>query len=135
MESVFKFDIQNMGAKIHLYTKGIVNAKSGVTTKVKVLLQNLSRFDLDEKVVGPISIGCRVRNGIDETLMETAHLWKMGDVVCSGSSSSVQASVNIPAEQYDECSTLEFSLVDSGGVWINDLYPLHACWVRVLKSS
>ena len=135
MGSVFKFDLKNMGAKIHLYTKGIVGVKGGKATKVNIFLQNQSNFDLDEKTAGPLSIGCRVKNTAGETLLEAIYPWRIGNVVCSGSSSSVQASIDMSAEQYEECSTLEFSLVDSGGVWINDLYPLHACWVRVLKSS
>jgi hypothetical protein len=135
MGSVFKFDLKNMGAKIHLYTKGIVDVKGGKTTKVNILLQNQSNFDLDENTVGALSIGCRVRNTTREILLETIYPWQIGDVVCSGSSLRVQACVDMSAQQYEECSSLDFSLVDSGGVWINDLYPLHSCWVRVLKSS
>jgi hypothetical protein len=135
MGSVFKFDLKNMGAKIHLYTKGIIGVKGGKTTKVNILLQNQSNFDLDENTVGALSIGCRVRNTTREILLETIYPWQIGDVVCSGSCLRVPACVDMSVQQYEECSSLEFSLVDSDGVWINDLYPLHACWVRVLKSS
>ena len=101
---------------------------------VLLLIENRSDFDIGGPDSEEVQMCYKMQNSQGYVVSADGIRTSLDKPIISGETARVMVTINIPEVIFSEADIVEFSLIVKDQYWVSDFYPLHVCWLKLVKA-
>jgi hypothetical protein len=119
---------------VSIYTKGGGLVVPDKDLSVLLLIENRSDFDIGGPDSEEVQMCYKMQNSQGYVVSADGIRTSLDKPIISGETARVMVTINIPEVIFSEADIVEFSLIVKDQYWVSDFYPLHVCWLKLVKA-